>query len=97
MVRVEIISDVKDVASIIKSAIHAEMRRLEIGLRKADKEIGRFEAQYGISSDKFLEAYAAEDLEGSDDEYIQWIGEIRIKEGVMEELNKLREIVYVVK
>ncbi len=97
MVRLEIQSDVEDIETIVKSAIHAEIKRLEIGLNKTDKEIKKFEDKYKISSDIFLKEYAAEDLDGGDDEYISWMGEIKIKEKVFEELNKLKKIEYVTK
>lgn len=97
MVRLEIQSDVEDIETIVKSAIHAEIKRLEISLNKTDKEIKKFEDKYKISSDIFLKEYAAEDLDGGDDEYISWMGEIKIKEKVFEELNKLKKIEYVTK
>ena len=50
MVRLEIKSDAKDAESLIKSAIHAEIKRLEIGLRKTDREIRQFENKYKISA-----------------------------------------------
>ena len=97
MVRVEIKSDIEDMENIVKSAIHAKMKILEIGLNKTIKEIKKFEDKYKISSDIFLKEYAAEDLEGGDDEYISWMGEIKIKERIFEELNKLKKIEYVTK
>ena len=97
MVRVEIKSDIEEIETIVKSAIHAEIKRLEIGLNKTDKEIKKFEDKYKISSAIFLQEYAAEDLDGGDDEYISWMGEIKIKEKVFEELNKLKKIEYVTK
>lgn len=97
MVRLEIKSDVEDIETVVKSAIHAEIKRLEIGLNKTDKEIRKFEGKYKISSDIFMKEYAAEDLDGGDDEYISWKGEVKIKERIIEELNKLKEIEYVTK
>jgi hypothetical protein len=92
---VEIISDTEHIVGIIKTAIEAEIKRLEIGLNKTDKEIRKFEKKYKVSSDTFLQEYAAEDLEGGDEEYVKWIGEIRIKEKITEDLNRLKEIEYV--
>lgn len=94
MVTLEIKSDTEDVETIIRSAINAGIKRLEIGLNKTDKEIRKFEDKYKISSDKFIREYSAEDLEG-DDEYISWMGEIKIREKINEELNTLKEIEYV--
>ncbi|MCP4107370.1 MAG: hypothetical protein GY749_17805 [Desulfobacteraceae bacterium] len=95
MVTLEIKSDIEDIETIIRSAINAGIKRLEIGLNKTDKEIRKFEDKYKISSDIFIKEYSAEDLDGGDDEYISWMGEIKIKEKINEELNKLKEIEYV--
>ena len=95
MVRLEIKSDIKDINAIIISAINAELKRMEIGLHKTDQEIRKFEDKYKVTSDIFLEQYAAEDLDGGDDEYISWMGEIKIKEKIAEELNELKNIEYV--
>ncbi len=97
MVQVEIKSDTNDIETIIKSAIHTKIKRLEIGLKKTNKEISKFENKYKVSSNIFLKEYAAEDLEEGDDEYISWMGEIKIKEKITDELNKLQEIEYVTK
>ena len=39
MTKLKIISDKEDAADIIKSAISAEIKRLEVGLNKTKKEI----------------------------------------------------------
>ena len=95
MSKCEIKSNTEDIEAIVKSAIHAEIKRLEIGLNKTDKEIRKFEDKYNISSDVFMKEYAAEDLDGGDEEYISWMGEIKVKEKINEELNKLMKIEYV--
>ncbi len=95
MVTLEIKSDIEDTETIIRSAINAGIKRLEIGLNKTDKEIRKFEDKYKISSDIFIRKYSAEDMDGGDDEYISWMGEIKIREKINEELNKLKEIEYV--
>ena len=64
----------------------------------ADYElILRFLYKYKISSDTFLKEHAAENLNGGDDEFISWMGEIKIRGKIIEELNKLTKIEYVTK
>jgi hypothetical protein len=93
MIRLEIISDIEDdIEPLIKSAIHFEITRLEIGLNKTDREIRKFENKYQVSSETFLKEYTTEDLENGDDEYISWMGEIKINEKMMEELSHLKAI-----
>jgi hypothetical protein len=36
----------------------------------------------------------AEDLQGGDDEYVQWAGEYRLAQRLREKLHRLREIEY---
>ena len=95
MTKLKIISDKEDVTDVIKSAISAEIKRLEIGLNRTNREIKRFEDEYKVSSEVFLKEIAAEDLKGGDDEYIRWAGELKIKDRILDELKKLKDIEYV--
>ena len=49
MGKLEIKSNTEDIETVVKSAIHAEIKRLEIGLNKTDKEIRKFEDKYKIT------------------------------------------------
>jgi hypothetical protein len=91
-----IYSDQKDrIISVIKAAISSEISRLEIGLEKTNRRIENFENEYSISSDVFLQNYAAEDLKNDDEGYIRWAGELKLRERMMEDLNNPRDIEYV--
>ncbi len=90
MIRLEIKSDFEDPELFIKPAVYSEIKRLEIGLFKTDKEIKKFEDKYQTSSDLFVREYAAEDLDGGDDEYVSWLGEVKIRQKIAEELGRLR-------
>ena len=96
MVKLQIANDKKGaVIDVVKSAILAEVKRMEIGLKKTNEQIEIFEKKYSISSDTFLRDLTAEDLEGGDQEYVQWAGELKIREKITDELNKLKDIEYV--
>lgn len=95
MSKLRIVSDEKDTAEIVKSAIAAELKRLEIALNGTAKEIKKFEDKYRVSSDVFLTEFTAEDLQGGDEEYIRWAGEIKIRERILDDLQKLKDIEYV--
>ncbi len=97
MVKLEISSDIENIEPLIKSAINFEISRLEIGLNKTNREIQKFEQKYQVSSDTFLREYTVENLQGGDDEYISWLGEIKINEKMMEEISQLKAIEYVTK
>jgi len=53
-----------------------------------------FEQKYGVTSEHFISEWAAEDLEGGDDEYVRWAGEYKLMQRLQEKLQTLREISY---
>ncbi len=96
MIRLEIQSNFEGAETLIRSAVYSEIKWLEIGLRKTDREIRKFEEKYQTSSRIFVEEYTAEDLDGDDDdEYISWMGELKIRRKIASELRKLREVEYI--
>lgn len=96
MIKLQIQSDTKDsVLDIVRAAISAEIKRLEIGLDKTNKQIKEYETEYNVSSDTFQKEFTAEDMKNGDMEYIAWAGELKIREKIMVDLNKLKEIEYV--
>ena len=95
MAKLQIISDQDFIVPIIREAIEAKQKRVEIGVRKTEQIIRNFEKTYNISSDKFLVDCAAEDLAGGDEDYISWMGELKIREALLEELQALHAIEYI--
>lgn len=96
MIKLKIQSEANDSAvEIIRSAISSEIKRLEMGLRKTEKQISRFEREYQITSDIFLKDFSAENMKNGDREYIEWTGELKIRDRIAEDLKRLREIEYV--
>ncbi len=96
MIRLQIRSDTQGNAlDIVKAAIAAEIKRLEIGLYRTERLIAEREKKYGVSSDTFQKEFAAEDLEERDQEYIEWAGELKIRGKIAGDLQKLKTIEYV--
>lgn len=95
MTTIKILSDQKDMPEIIRSAISAEIKRLEIGLKKTEKEIKAFEDKYKISSEVFSGQFGAEDLPRGDEEYVKWEGELKVRQRILQDLKRLKEIEYV--
>ena len=95
MTRLHIQSEAQDkVAAVIMTAISSEIKRMEIGLEKTNRQIKKFEMEYNISSDNFLSNYTAENMKNADEGYIQWAGELKIGERILEDLNHLKDIEY---
>lgn len=96
MTKLQIQSDAKDsVLDIVRGAISSEIKRLEIGMDKTNKQIKKYETEYNVSSDVFQKEFTAENLKKGDQEYIEWAGELKIREKIMADLKKLQEIEYV--
>lgn len=98
MLQLEIKSDAPDleiVQNLVRAAINSEIKNLKRSIDKSNKLLQEFETKYQISSDLFLSNWTAEDLEGRDDEYISWVGEIKMKQRLMSALQKLEGIEYV--
>jgi len=96
MIRLQIQSDVKEGAlDIVQAAISAEVKRLEIGLHRTERQLERFEKEYNVSSEVFQREFTAEDMKKGDREYIEWAGELNIRERILRDLNNLKGIQYV--
>ena len=96
MIKLQIQSDTKDgVIDIVRAAISSEIKRLEIGLYKTNKQIEKYEIEYNVTSEVFQKEFSAEDMRKGDQEYIEWAGELKIREKITEDLKKLKEIEYV--
>ncbi|MFM8295065.1 MAG: hypothetical protein ACKN9E_11025 [Microcystaceae cyanobacterium] len=92
MLQLQIKSDSPDIQSIqnlIKTAIESEIKNLQRSLIKTNQTLLKFEEKYQISSEFFIDHWTAEDLEGGDDEYVTWAGEIKIKQQLINILQKL--------
>ncbi len=84
----------KETLYLVQSAIKSEVVRLELALKLANKRLAPFEEKYGVTSEYFISEMAAEDLAGSDDEYIHWAGEYKLRQRLQKKLEQLQEINY---
>ncbi len=87
--------DLENVQDLVKSAINAEIKNLKRSIEKSNKILNEFESKYQVSSSLFLSNWTAENLDGRDDEYISWVGEIKVKQRLLSALQKLEGIEYV--
>jgi hypothetical protein len=95
MLQLQIKSDSPDleiVQNLVKAAIESEIKSLQRSLAKTNKLLMEFETKYQISSEFFFTHWTAEDLEGGDEEYVSWYGEIKIKKKLTNSLQKLEAI-----
>lgn len=78
----------------VLSAIEAYKSRLHTALERSRRLLARFETKYGVDTETFLSAWAAEDLEGGDLEYVEWTGGARLLAGLERELSELEQARY---
>jgi hypothetical protein len=57
-------------------------------------EKNEIEKKYNVNSEYFISNMATEDLEGGDNEYVDWAGEYQLKQRLEEKLDWLQEIEY---
>ena len=80
---------------MIKDAIAKKIALLEHSRQVTRRKLEKFEKKYNITSDHFINEWAAEDLEGKDMEYVEWAGEYHCFLSVEENLNILKSLEYV--
>jgi hypothetical protein len=80
--------------SLIQGAIAREIASLELAVQLAYQRLTPFEQKYGVTSAEFITHYTAEDLSGSDEEYVQWAGEYQLLQKLVEKLSLLKGIHY---
>jgi hypothetical protein len=73
----------------ILQAIESYKARLRASIERSKRRLVQFEERYGVDTAQFLREMAAEDLDGSDLEYVEWAGEARLLEGLEAELTEL--------
>lgn len=82
----------EQVLHLVESVVQGEVARLEIALGLAKKRLAPFEQKYHTSSDRFITTMTAEDLQGGDDEYVQWAGEYKLMQRLEEKLKQLKDL-----
>ena len=76
------------------SAIEAKIAQLKLGIRVTEQRLAAFESKYQLDSQTFFETMAAEDLNGGDQEYVEWHGEYQILQRLQTQLDGLSTIEY---
>jgi hypothetical protein len=88
-------ADIPKAVAVIRNAIDKEISRLEKGTERSLERLKQFEDRYQVSSSEFAERFVAEDLDGKDLEYVEWMGEYRLFQQLDEDLTLLKNLTYV--
>lgn len=81
-------------AQTILNALDAYKAKLRASIERTRRNLRHFEQRYGVTTAKFLQEMAAEDLAGGDLEYVAWAGEAKLLEGLEAELKDLEDVRY---
>lgn len=83
-----------DVRPLVQAAIASEIAKLELGLDMARRRLAPYEKKSRVTTKHFLAQMNAEDLEGGDEEYVQWAGEALLMQRLQEKVRILQAIQY---
>jgi hypothetical protein len=81
-------------AQTVFNALDAYKAKLRASVERTRRTLSTFEQRYGVTTTKFLQEMAAEDLAGGDLEYVEWAGEAKLLEGLETELRDLEDVRY---
>jgi hypothetical protein len=79
---------------IVQNAIDSFVRSSEDGIQKTQQRLREFEQKYLMSTDEFIERYENDELNETL-EFGEWIGESRMLQGLLEDVEQLRGIEFV--
>lgn len=79
-------------AEILNHALALEKARLQYSLELSQKRLKYFEEKYGIDSERFMTEGAAEDLEERDMEYVEWAGEYKLADSMINRIDVISGI-----
>ena len=93
---VELIIELADLhaANTVQVALESYQARLRASIERTRRRLASFEERYTVSTDRFLSEMASEDLLGGDLEYVEWAGEAKLLDGLMQELRELENARY---
>ncbi len=88
-------ADAPRVIAVISDAVKKETARVELCVLYARRRLEHFEASYNVPSSEFAERFTAEDLQGGDLEYVEWMGEYKLFQHLLQDLTLLKSFTYV--
>ncbi|WOD41579.1 hypothetical protein [Nodosilinea sp. E11] len=79
----------------ISEAVRKEIARTEQSIVHAQRCLEHFEVLNNVPSSEFAERFTAEDLQGGDLEYVEWMGEYQLFQHLLQNLALLKSLTYV--
>lgn len=88
-------ADAPHAIAAISEAVRKEAARIEQCIVHARQRLEHFELLYNTPSSEFAERFTAEDLQGGDLEYVEWVGEYQLFQHLLQDLALLESLTYV--
>jgi hypothetical protein len=79
---------------LAKNAIDSFVRSTEEGIRKTQQHLTIFETKHGMITSEFIRRYENDEFEETI-EFGEWVGEYRMLQGLVEDVDQLRGIEFV--
>jgi hypothetical protein len=83
--------DEQAIKPLVESALINEQRLLEVGLRKTQQRLQKFEEQYGMSTNEFIFNYRNDRIQETL-ETLEWLGEYRMAQHIQAKIDTLKAI-----
>ena len=79
------------IKNLVKSALHSELRMIELSLKRTRHNLRDFEQKYGMSTSEFYQKLTDDDIQETLD-FIEWTGEYKTLGKLQNKLQTLQEI-----
>jgi hypothetical protein len=80
-----------DIRPLLEGALENELRILETGIRRTQKNLYQFEIKYKMDTQNFISSYENDEFEETMDT-ADWIGEYRMLERLNEKADTLKSL-----
>jgi hypothetical protein len=84
----------RQAAESILQALEAYKEQLRQSIARTERHLQSFEERYGVPTNVFIAEMTADDLAGSDLDYIEWSGEFELLKVLQQELQELDRVRY---
>jgi len=81
----------RQIKPLVEAALNNELRLIEAGIHRTETNLRNFENKYHMNSKDFVSKYEKDNIKETM-EYIEWIGEFRMLERLIEKSNTLKSI-----
>jgi hypothetical protein len=79
------------VRPLVEAALANELRLMEVGIRRTEQRLLKFEQKYHLGTQHFIARYENDEMEETMD-FDEWVGEFRLLARLREKADTLKDI-----